>query len=208
MPKKVKESKELTFVEKAAKHLLTLGECTVYYDKIFSGHLTNNIEIKIPFLPPTSNKIYFDRTGGGRSKTTPAKNFINDLQVHMMANYLKEMSELNPCALYTLTLDFSFNPEDIFTKGYPKAVSAYRKNDVDNRVKLVKDTIVKLLGIKDDTQIFAGKEYKSASDKEQIVIRLSELNPCWAIDNCLDERKRAYYLNKCIHFRESGIKSV
>jgi len=209
MPKKVKEKKELTFVEKAGLHKLTLEECTAYYDGVFSGCLVNSLELIIPFLPPSSNKVYFNRTGGGRAKTTPTKKFINDVQLHMVNNYFNEISKLNPCAMYTLNLEIGFSPEELFTKGYPKAISAYRKNDIDNRVKIVKDTVIKLLGIKDDTQVFTGKESKVATSKEEHVkLRLTELNPCWVLDPRLDDQKKAYCLNKCIHFRESGIRSA
>jgi ABC-type bacteriocin/lantibiotic exporter with double-glycine peptidase domain len=45
MPKKVKEKKELTFIEKAGLHKLTLEECVVYYDKVFDGYLVNSLEL-------------------------------------------------------------------------------------------------------------------------------------------------------------------
>lgn len=116
-------------------------------------------------LPPTSNNIYFNQPGGGRSLTTEARSWkrraIGEV-VRQGKIGLQEAFDYE--RKYWLELHFFF--EAVINKGWNefykrgpkkgqrKAQSKWKKMDLSNRVKLVEDAVKGATGV-DDSCTFA-----------------------------------------------------
>ena len=102
-----------------------------------------------PELPPSSNKIYYNRPGGGRGITAAATSYKNRL-VHALTQYiLDEGVRFERHFPYQLELIFHISKEKMYNKTWPKCKYLFAKFDVDNMVKLVVDAISKATAIDD-----------------------------------------------------------
>lgn len=119
------------------------------------------LHLVIPFLPPTGNHIYTDRRGGGRILSDEAKAFRGRFLMEVTPHYLPAISRLDPSSLYRIGYVFYFLREDLINTGFEKgkAKTRYKKMDVENRLKLISDCVVKAIGI-DDCQFFGGAHDK------------------------------------------------
>lgn len=136
----------------------------------------------VPFLPPTGNHIYVTNW---RRKTRflskDAQTFKTRMGTCITQGYLAEISTLKRDAIYALWYVFYFSKDALINKGFAtgKAISRYKKMDVENRVKLVSDSFATAIGI-DDCQFFHGGHSKMSADlvggQEQIHIFLREAN--------------------------------
>lgn len=199
-------AKDVAKKKKSTKQLRTFEECSDYYDRIpyYLGIFT------LPYIPPTTNKVYFNLPSGGRAKTTPTNIFINNVNIHLTNEYLTEINMINPNSIYELQIMVHFSTEELFTKGYPNAISAYRKKDVDNRIKVLKDTFIKWTGIKDDSQVFNGSCSKITNPIwTGVEVMLKEVSPIPYLLKSITESptEGLKYLNNCIDFRENGIRN-
>lgn len=115
-------------------------------------------------LPPTSNNIYFNRGGGGRTMTTEARSWQNKAVKEIMRqSKLGIQSEFDPTRMYWLDLHFFF--EEVINKGWNefytrgakkgqrKAENKWKKIDLGNRLKLLEDTVKITVGV-DDSATF------------------------------------------------------
>lgn len=115
-------------------------------------------------LPPTSNNIYADKSGGGRVKTTEARSWQNRAVKEIMRQSgLGIQDEFDEERMYWLDLHFFF--EAVVNKGWyerykrgpkkgrRKAGSKWKKIDLGNRLKLLEDTIKNSVGV-DDSATF------------------------------------------------------
>lgn len=140
----------------------------------------------LPFLPPTSNNIYVNARGGkGRFLSKEAKNFklraISTIQSECMA----KIAKLDPKAIYKVWYEFYFPTDELINKTFGSgkkgaAESRYKRMDVENRVKLVADSLATAIGI-DDCQFFVGGHSKLSASlvggNPQIRIFLSTEDP-------------------------------
>lgn len=206
--KKQKEKKELTLIERTAKRLLTLDECREYYKQINTEAV---IQLYLPYLSPSINHMYLN-VSHGRIKKPSVSKYLNEIKQYLATTYATTLPKINPNAFYTLKIAFILKYENFYTKTYPKADSPLQRDDIDNRVKSIKDIICEFVGIQDDTQILKEIVSKRAAEKEGMYIELEEVAPrmpvihAAKIDNECDELERVY-LNNCINFREKGIIS-
>jgi hypothetical protein len=114
--------------------------------------MMNALRVWVPFLPPSSNKIYEPVWVRGKPKgkrlTTTARRFKNRaMQVIQQDGHaiLLDMEEHVP---YELIISIFF--EKVCNKGWPKAAkSRYEKVDATNRVKLIEDTVAAGVGVDD-----------------------------------------------------------
>lgn len=127
----------------------------------------NNMRIIVPFLPPSSNKIYVtDWRRKRRFKSREANAFQEEFRARVVPVYLPWISQLigpeqNPCVLYTVAIDFYFPRKEVINKGFDqldskgqrKAKTRYKKMDTGNRLKLVNDCLSDALQI-DDSHFF------------------------------------------------------
>lgn len=154
----------------------------------------NGLQLVIPFLPPTSNHIYVNRPGGrGRFLSKDAEAWKNRFSQQVLAPYLMQIQSFcktvddDKSSVIELWMTFFFPKEDILntTFGTGKknaAVTRYKKMDVQNRIKLVTDAVVKSLAL-DDSLNF--REIHDKCNAEMvgghpgICIRLKKTNPAF-----------------------------
>lgn len=119
----------------------------------------DQLRIVIPFLPPSSNKIYFtDFRRRMRAKSNEAKAFENRFSEEVVPAYLPWISQLltleeDDSLIYTVRMDFYFPQDEVINKGYTeryskgkkkgqrKAKTRYKKMDTGNRFKLIVDCL-------------------------------------------------------------------
>lgn len=130
-------------------------------------------------LPPTSNKLYFR----GTILTKIAKEYAERFSMAISREYLPEINQLNPNALYGMHLHFYF--ETVVNDSYnnpkvPKskrAKSRYKRFDLTNRIKLLEDCIRDALAI-DDSQTFVACQEKHMDSKNpRVEIFIHEVQP-------------------------------
>ncbi len=141
--------------------------------------------VVLPFLPPTSNNIYVNGRGGGRFMSSEAKKFKLQAISHIQSNCLAKISRLDRTAVYRVWYAFFFPVEEILNKTFgtgakSAAGSRYKRMDVENRIKLVADSLATAIGI-DDCQFFEGGHTKLSAalvnGKSQIHIFLTSEDP-------------------------------
>jgi len=139
----------------------------------------------LPFLPPTSNNIYSTGRGGIRFLSKEAKNFKLRAIATIQSECMAKIAKLDREALYQVRYDFYFPHDELVNKTYGSgkqgaAQTRYKRMDVENRIKIVSDSLSTAIGI-DDCQFFEGGHRKySASlvgDKPQIQIFLTVEDP-------------------------------
>jgi Holliday junction resolvase RusA-like endonuclease len=141
----------------------------------------------------------------GRIKKPEVSKYLNEIKQYLAEKYATALPKINPNALYKLKIRFVLKYENFYTKTYPKnkAGTPLQRDDIDNRVKAIKDIICKFVGVKDDTQIIREEISKIAGNEEGMDIEITESVPtCYGHDTAELDR---IYLNNCINFREKGI---
>lgn len=118
----------------------------------------------LPFLPPTSNNIYVNKSGGGRFLSSEAKTFKTRAITHIQTECLAKITRLDRSAIYRVWYAFFFLPEEILNISFGNgkkgsAATRYKRMDVENRIKLVADSLATAIGI-DDCQFFEGGHTK------------------------------------------------
>lgn len=114
------------------------------------------LHLVIPFLPPTSNRIYVNRRGGhGRFLSKEAEQFKKRFSLEVVPHYLPQISQLSAGELYRVGYVFYFPKDELINKGFAqgKAQSRYKRMDVENRLKLISDSLSTALGV-DDSLFF------------------------------------------------------
>lgn len=141
--------------------------------------MTASLHIVYPEIPPTSNKLYFR----GTRLMPEAREYKRRFSAFMAQNYLPQISELRPDAIYALHLRF-FLPELVYASynnpQVPKSKRAktrYKRIDLSNRVKLLEDCIRDALAI-DDCQTFAASQEKHQDpSRPRVEIFLQAVRP-------------------------------
>ena len=127
----------------------------------------------IPFLPPTSNNIYVTNRSGVKFLTKEGsafkKNAISHVQQEKMpflANIADTMRN-NPLAVFEIDYVLYFDDDDILNKSYGSGKKAaaktrYKRMDVENRVKLLSDSVCTAIGV-DDSLFFRTGQAKCSA---------------------------------------------
>lgn len=136
----------------------------------------SSLRLEIPFLPPTSNHIYVNRRGGGRFLSKEALSFQRRFSAEVVGPNLAAISALDTKAAYQLYMQFFFAKDDVFTKT-ASAASKYKKMDLQNRIKLITDSLCTAIGI-DDSQFFQETYEKQIGDGK-VLIWLQKLELPW-----------------------------
>ena len=116
------------------------------------------LDLWVPFLPPSENRIRVHRRQGGQVYSKDAKDFKKQFSAHVLREYLVDVSTFvrdhQEKSLYELEMQFVF--ETVINKGWSKkqAKSLYKRFDVGNRRKLIEDCLVEVLGEIDDCLFF------------------------------------------------------
>ncbi len=121
------------------------------------------IYIVLDGLPPSSNQAYVDRPGGGRVLTRAGTKYKKDVIQHIVKNYASQTQELAKDVTIGCLLCFGF--PDMLNIHWPKkSKSRYKRQDVENRTKLLVDAIQEATAM-DDSQICFFYKYKYQSEK-------------------------------------------
>ena len=152
-----------------------------------SGASENSIEL-VTALPPSANALYQRRRGGGVALTKTAKKFAISVSTLVSKN-LAALSRfpVGPEEVYSVDITLYFekleNPGWFQTysrgsnAGERKAKTRYKTVDYDNRIKFLQDSIVKAVGIQNDSQIFNATQRKREDpDNPRAVVTLSVIN--------------------------------
>jgi len=123
----------------------------------------DSLRLVIPFIPPTSNKIYLtDWRRKRRFRGPEAEAFINKFMQEVVPTYLPWISQLvgpeqDPSVIYSVFSDFYFTKWDVLNKTWGAAKNPaktrYKKMDTGNRFKLMHDCVARALAI-DDSHFF------------------------------------------------------
>jgi len=144
----------------------------------------------VPFIPPSSNKIYTtDWRRKRRFKSNDAKKFEEQFK-SVVPEYLPWISRMHgpeedPNVIYTVFIDFYFPLEQVVNKtwgdGTKKAAKTrYKKMDTGNRLKLIYDCLAEALQIDDSHFFHVGGRKLSAdgfSVEPQVHIFLTKQDP-------------------------------
>lgn len=111
-------------------------------------------------MPPTSNNIYINKRGGGRTKTTEARAWQNRAIKTLIRDAKLGLQDgLDPNKRYCMIMVFYF--AQIINKGWDqfykrgakkgrrRAETNWKKIDLSNRVKLAEDTMKIAVGVDD-----------------------------------------------------------
>jgi Holliday junction resolvase RusA-like endonuclease len=167
-------------------------------------------EIELTFeLPPSTNKLYIKRRGGGLAPSDIAKKFKSGVQKVAARNVaLISSMTVGDELVYQFELILYFekleNPKwfEKWTKdtyfvrgknkgqlkgraGERKAATRYKRIDYDNRIKYLQDRVAEILGI-DDSQIFRGlAEKRESPHNPRAVVRIKIIDR----DQFFEERR-------------------
>jgi len=133
-----------------------------------------SLHMVIPFLPPSSNKIYIQRRQGGKALSKDSRYFLEKFKTEVVPKYLPRMQVI-PENETIFEVEFLFFFETLINKGFAvgKAKTRYKRIDVSNRVKLLEDALKDVLAV-DDSLFFRSTNEKLMSPgnaRVEIVIR-------------------------------------
>ena len=121
--------------------------------------------VVLPFLPPSSNHIYVNARGGkGRFLSKEATTFKNRTISIIQQECMDKLIGLDTKAIYQVWYAFYFPKAELLNKSFGTgkkgaAETRYKRMDVENRLKLVADSLATAIGI-DDCQFFEGGHTK------------------------------------------------
>lgn len=119
------------------------------------------IYLNLPFVPPSSNKAYFNLPKGGRTLSKEGKKFKRLASAHFAQNFPTELAKAKPDVPYLLMVCFTI--PTLYNKGWEKgtATKRYKKLDLSNRLKLLEDVLSEVMDIDDsqNLQIVLQKKY-------------------------------------------------
>jgi len=135
------------------------------------------IHIVYPEIPPTSNKLYIR----GTIKTQAARIYLNQFVSTVIREHGPEINKLDPNSAYWVYLRFYFKALQNKNWNHPdprkRPKSRYKKIDLDNRVKIIVDSIKTAIGI-DDSQIFAaGQDKFEDPSNQRVEVFLEAIDP-------------------------------
>lgn len=138
------------------------------------------LKMVIPFLPPTSNRIYYR----GTQLTARAREFAESFAMYAAQHHLHEISRLNRDGIFAVHLRFylelvnlSWNNTNLPPS--KRAKDRYKRIDLDNRIKLLTDCVRDAIDI-DDSRFFAGTQEKQNEpdpEKSRVEIFVQEVDP-------------------------------
>jgi Holliday junction resolvase RusA-like endonuclease len=128
----------------------------------------------IPFLPPSSNKIYVtDWRRKRRFKSREAQAFSKKFMQEVIPPYLPWISQMigpeqDSSVVYDIFADFYFPRKEVLNMSYgdgtkKAAKTRYKKMDTGNRLKLLVDCVSQALAI-DDSHFFGISGRKRAAE--------------------------------------------
>lgn len=128
------------------------------------------IRLELPFVPPSSNKAYFNLPSGhGRTLSTEGKKFKRETTAYLAQHYPQQLAFFRPNQPYLMLFRFFF--EDVETAGFAKGKAKFRYKTFDggNRLKLLEDCLKDVGGI-DDAQTLTSIWEKKQGLPERTVI--------------------------------------
>jgi len=152
------------------------------------------IQLDVP-MPPSANKLYQRRRGGGLALTADALEYRRRVSQVVVDNL--QLLQNFPVSIETIySIDITLYLTDLENvgwhrfnkKGEREAKTRYKRVDVDNRVKFLQDCVSKSMGLPDDAQIFEGRQRKVAGKTEHVVVRLKVREP----SEFLEDREDPY----------------
>ena len=142
---------------------------------------SRKLDLWIPYLPPSENRIRVHRWQGGQVYSKEARDFKTLFSDYIRRNYLVEVSQFSEGHgerdIYDLEIHFIF--KTVINKGWAKkkAKTLYKKFDVGNRRKLIEDCLVEVLGDIDDSLFFKLTLTKSMGAEEGVGMVLTPGDP-------------------------------
>lgn len=139
----------------------------------------NELRVWIPFLPPSSNKIYEPVYVRGKPRGKRLSSAGRRFKIRAM----KTLQEDGRAALINLPEDVPYELtlaiflERVENKGWSVGkTDRYKKVDITNRVKLVEDTVSEAVGVDDKHNFRIVVEKHCDPDEPGIYVVLSELS--------------------------------
>lgn len=139
------------------------------------------LELTVPLLPPSENRIRVHRWQGGQVYSKEAKEFKRGFTDYVREHYFVDLQQFalghTPQAAYSLDIIFSFDTP-LYNKGWIKnaAKTLYKRVDVGNRRKLLEDCLVETIGI-DDSLFFEMHLRKVTGFEAGVTMLIEEVDP-------------------------------
>lgn len=120
--------------------------------------MSDVLELDVPFLPPSENRIRVHRRQGGQVYSKEARDFQTLFGQHVLRQHFNDIAsfvaEHRHTHIYSVSMKFRF--ETLVNAGWVKnkAKTLYKKTDVGNRRKLIEDCLSSALGVIDDSLFF------------------------------------------------------
>ena len=104
------------------------------------------LDVYVPGLPPSANKLYANVRGRGRIKTSAYTKFVNETKLYV----LQQLTGNEPAANSDVghRLEITIFVPNLLTKSWPRA-ARFTKLDASNRLKPIEDVVVSIVGIDD-----------------------------------------------------------
>jgi Holliday junction resolvase RusA-like endonuclease len=113
--------------------------------------------LEYPDLPPSINAVYkINRKSGVMYMCKEAKAFKEEFEKFARSNWVDLIHKFEPKLVYRVIYDFTFPQQDLLNDKYgqdKRIKSPYKKIDLDNRVKLLQDSLSFVFGF-NDSHIF------------------------------------------------------
>jgi Holliday junction resolvase RusA-like endonuclease len=142
-------------------------------------------------MPPSMNKLYVRRRGGGVALSDAAHRY----REHVKKTVAKSLAQVSQFPAEDREIIFSVDIEAQFqglelpgwferytrgkNTGERKAKSRYKRVDADNRIKFAQDCLIKSLGIPDDAQVFEVSVKKMNTVHAERIIMSIRTEPWW-----------------------------
>jgi hypothetical protein len=139
------------------------------------------LELRIPYFPPSVNKLYTRIRGGGQILSTASKAFAAAFSAHVMRKYLPEIHTFTkyhnagPTSVFMVEYAFFFEPARVLNVTYGSkrgAKTPYARMDTANYEKLISDCLAKAIGIDDSRFFSVGTHKHVAKEAPYIEIRV------------------------------------
>lgn len=137
------------------------------------------IHLTYPYIPPSINRVYKTNKYGTFYQNNIAKVYKDEFISFAKEHWLSVLNSFsfNDRDIFHLTVNFYFSEEELFNDKFGKdkrIKSPYKRLDLDNRRKLLQDSLCAVFGI-DDSRIFSSSDAKYISEEKRVEIYLEKV---------------------------------
>lgn len=134
--------------------------------------------LEYPDLPPSINAVYkINRKSGVMYMCKEAKAFKEEFEKFARNNWIELIHKFDPKLIYRVDYEFTFPQQEVLNEKYgqdKRIKSPYKKVDLDNRIKLLMDSLAFVFGF-NDSHIFEIFAQKKCGSKNHTTIKVASV---------------------------------